>query len=110
MALRISIIGDGSMATVCALLLEGRGAAVTLWGHDPDHVATLIQTRENKRYLPAFRIPHDIRLTANDRVSMHQAELIVSAVPTQHIRSVWQRLAPSTPPRVPIVSVAKGIE
>jgi glycerol-3-phosphate dehydrogenase len=49
MAERITIIGDGAMATVCALLLENQGHAVTLWGPFSDHVAELIQTRENKR-------------------------------------------------------------
>ena len=36
--------------------------------------------------------------------------MVLSAVPTQYMRSVWKRLAPYLPPGVPIVSVAKGIE
>jgi glycerol-3-phosphate dehydrogenase (NAD(P)+) len=36
--------------------------------------------------------------------------MILSAVPTQFMRSVWKRLLPHTPAGVPIVSVAKGIE
>ncbi|NJL31849.1 MAG: NAD(P)-dependent glycerol-3-phosphate dehydrogenase, partial [Phycisphaerales bacterium] len=39
-----------------------------------------------------------------------EAELIVSAVPTQYIRSVWSRVKPHVPAGVPVVSVAKGIE
>jgi len=106
----VTIIGDGSMAMVCALLLEGRGNSVTVWGAFPDHVATLIQTRENKRRLPGYRIPESIRLTADDRAAFRGATLIVSAVPTQYMRKVWQRLAPFVPASVPIVSVSKGIE
>jgi glycerol-3-phosphate dehydrogenase (NAD(P)+) len=106
----ITIIGDGSMATVCALLLEGRGNRVTIWGAFGEHVATLIQTRENRKHLPGYRIPETIRLTADDRRAFEDAELIVSAVPTQYMRGVWTRLAPHAPPRVPIVSVAKGVE
>jgi glycerol-3-phosphate dehydrogenase (NAD(P)+) len=107
---RISIIGDGSMATVCALLLESRGNRVSVWGAFPEHVETLIQTRENRKHLPGYRIPEAIRLTPDDRRAFDEPDLIVSAVPTQYMRSVWTRLAPHTPPRVPIVSVAKGIE
>jgi glycerol-3-phosphate dehydrogenase (NAD(P)+) len=110
MPLRISIIGDGSMATVCALLLESRGHHVTLWGAFPDYVASLIQTRENRKYLPGYRFPQSVRLTADDRAALRDAELIVSAVPTQYMRPVWQRLAPHLPAGVPLVSVAKGIE
>jgi len=36
--------------------------------------------------------------------------MILSAVPTQYMRSVWKRLKPHVPKGVPIVSVAKGIE
>lgn len=110
MTQRITIIGDGSMATVCAMLLESRGAMVTVWGAFPEHVAELIQTRENRRYLPGYRISESIRLTANDQQALRGADLVVSAVPTQFIRQVWQRLAAQAAPGVPIVSVAKGIE
>ncbi len=36
--------------------------------------------------------------------------MILSAVPTQYLRSAWKRLAPHVPAGVPIVSVSKGIE
>ncbi len=110
MSQKITIIGDGSMATVCALLLESRGTQVTIWGASHEHVAELIQTRENRRYLPGYRFPESIRLTADDRSAFEGAQMIVSAVPTQYIRRVWDRLATATPSSVPIVSVAKGIE
>lgn len=110
MASKITIIGNGSMATVCALLLESRGVGVTLWGGTPENVAEMIQTRENRRYLPGYRISEAIRLTADDRQAFDGADLIVSAIPTQFIRKVWQRLAPGVPQGVPIASVAKGIE
>lgn len=107
--MQISIIGDGSMAMVMALLLESRGNRVTIWGAFAESVATLIQTREN-RHLPGYPIPPSIRLTDQDDHAFDGAELIMSAVPTQYMRSVWHRLAPFAPPSAPIVSVAKGIE
>ena len=110
MAQRITIIGDGSMATVCALLLESRGAAVTIWGASAQHVETLIQARENSRYLPGYRIPESIRITSRQDTALADPQLIVSAVPTQYIRPVWSRLIGDLPRDVPIVSVAKGIE
>ncbi|MFA9476756.1 NAD(P)H-dependent glycerol-3-phosphate dehydrogenase [Phycisphaerales bacterium AB-hyl4] len=107
---RISIIGDGSMATVCALLLESRGFKVTVWGPFADHVAELIQTRENTRYLPGYRLPEAVRLTADDTGAFRDADLVVNAIPTQYIRPVWARLAEHLPDNVPVASVAKGIE
>ena len=107
---QVSIVGDGSMATVIALLLESKGVGVTIWGHSADSVAEMIQTRENRRYLPGYRLPDAVRLTSDDAAAFRDAELVISAVPTQHMRSVWSRLATHLPPDVPIASVAKGIE
>ena len=106
----ITLIGDGAMACVMALLLESRGKAVTVWGPHPDHVAEVIQTRVNRRYLPDHPLPESIRLTADDAGCFRKAELVVVAIPTQFIRPVVGRLREHVPAGVPIVSVAKGIE
>jgi glycerol-3-phosphate dehydrogenase (NAD(P)+) len=106
----ITIIGDGSMATVLALLLESKGMDVTLWGAFPEHLAEIIQTRENSRYLPGYRLPDRIQITPDGQRALEGAGIIVNAVPTQFIRSVWEKLAPYAPAGVPVASVAKGIE
>jgi glycerol-3-phosphate dehydrogenase (NAD(P)+) len=107
---RVTIIGDGAMATVCSLLLSQGGHDVTLWGVFEDSINRMIQNRENQRFLPGVRLPPDVRLTANDAECFDGCTLILSAVPTQYMRSVWKRLAGHLPAGVPIVSVAKGIE
>ncbi|MBI1336969.1 MAG: NAD(P)H-dependent glycerol-3-phosphate dehydrogenase [Phycisphaera sp.] len=106
----ITIVGDGSMATVCALLLQSKGCDVRIWGHDPETINSIIQLRENTRYLPGCRLPDSIKLTADGKTAFHDADIAVSAVPTQFIRHVWERLAPHVPHDLPIASVAKGIE
>lgn len=98
------------MACVMAMLLDSRGLDVTVWGHDPDVVAEIIQTRENAAYLPGYRLPEAIRFTAKPENALQNADLILNATPTQFIRSVWQGLAPHTPPGVGVASVSKGIE
>ncbi|MCG8510330.1 MAG: 3-hydroxyacyl-CoA dehydrogenase NAD-binding domain-containing protein, partial [Rhodospirillales bacterium] len=110
MAQRITIIGDGAMATVMALLLESKGLHVTVWGIFPDNVAQMIQTRENRRYLPGYQIPDRIQLTSDVGRAVAEADLLLNAVPTQYIRDVWQRLAKHVPAGIGIGSVAKGIE
>lgn len=107
---KVSIIGTGSMGTVTALMLQSQGLDVTLWGAFESSVNALIQTRENKRHLPGFKLPVEINITADINQALDGAELLVSTVPTQHMRSVWDRLAPSLERPTPIVSMAKGIE
>jgi glycerol-3-phosphate dehydrogenase len=69
-----------------------------------------MQNREQNKLLPGVRIPPNVRLTANDAECFVGCTIVVSAVPTQYMRSVWQRLGKFLPLGTPIVSVAKGIE
>lgn len=107
---KISIIGDGGMATVLAMLLCEKRIATKMWGYDRQQLAQIEHSRENKKFLPGFNLPTPLAFEPDDTRIMVNTELIVSAVPCQFMRSVWTRLKDNIPPSVPIVSVAKGIE
>ncbi len=104
---QVTILGDGAMATVCSILLTTGGHRVTMWGAFEESIERLMQNREQSRLLPGVKVPENVRLTAKDDACFDGATMILSAVPTQHMRSVWQRLKPHVPHGVPIVSVAK---
>jgi len=106
----ISIIGDGAVATVLAVLLCEKKIPVRMWGYDREQLKEIEQARENKKFFPGYKIPASIVFEPEDKLIMKRADLIVSAVPCQFMRSVWCRLKDYTPQDVPIVSVAKGIE
>jgi glycerol-3-phosphate dehydrogenase (NAD(P)+) len=110
MSERVTILGDGAMATVCSILLTQGGHEVTMWGAFEESIERLLQDREQRRLLPGIRVPPNVRLTANDDDCFTRCTLVLSAVPTQFMRGVWERLKPHLPAGVPIVSVAKGIE
>src|SRR3954447_4542788 len=110
MAESITILGDGAMATVCSILLTTGGVEVTMWGAFEESIERLIQNRENLKLLKGVKIPPKAKLTANDAGAFDGSSMIVSAIPTQYMRSVWTRLRKFVPHTVPIVSVAKGIE
>ncbi len=107
---QVVVIGDGAMGTLCASMLNEKTPAVRMWSAFPQQADELGRDRENKRFLPGFSIPTGIEITASDKRAFVEAQLIISAVPCQHVRSVWSRLAQHTPRDVPIVSAAKGIE
>ncbi|HZZ42103.1 MAG TPA: NAD(P)H-dependent glycerol-3-phosphate dehydrogenase [Tepidisphaeraceae bacterium] len=107
---RITILGDGAMATVCSILLTQNHHHVTIWGAFEESIERLQQDREQRKLLPGVRIPAGVHLTANDADCFTKSTLILSAVPTQYMRGVWQRLRPHVPASIPIISVAKGIE
>ena len=110
MSERVTILGDGAMATVCSILLTQGGHGVTMWGAFEESIERLVQNREQSKLLPGVRVPPGVRLTANDHECFAGATLVLSAVPTQYMRSVWDRLADHLPGDLPIVSVAQGIE
>ncbi len=106
----ISIIGDGGMGTVLAMLLCEKDIATRMWGYDRRQLEEIKKNRENKKFLPGYKLPEGLVFEADDERIMAGADLIVSAVPCQFMRGVWNRLKDSVPQGVPIVSVAKGIE
>ncbi len=110
MSERVTILGDGAMATVCSILLTQGGHEVIMWGALEPSIERLIQDREQRKLLPGVRIPDTVRLTANEADCFQRPTLILSAIPTQYMRGSWKRLKPHLPAGVPIVSVAKGIE
>jgi len=106
----VAIIGDGAMGTVLATLFCEKGCSVRIWGHDPDQLAAFAQVLENTRFLPGYALPKQLRFVADDAACMTGADLIISAVPCQFMRSVWTRLKGHYPAGTALVSVAKGIE
>ena len=106
----VTILGDGAMGTVCAMLLVQGGHRVAMWGAFERSIERLLQTRTNDRLLPGARIPDAVRLTADDRSAFDGATMVLSAVPTQYMRGAWTRLRSFIPKDIPVVTVAKGIE
>lgn len=116
----ISIIGDGAMGTISGLLLcEKREAShepratshkIRMWGYDAEQLRQIERNRENKKFLPGYKLPRTLIFEPEDERIMTGADLIISAVPCQFMRRIWSRLRSYVPENVPIVSVAKGIE
>jgi glycerol-3-phosphate dehydrogenase (NAD(P)+) len=106
----ISIIGDGGMGTVLAMLLAEKNTPVRLWGYDAGQLQDMASARENIKFLPGHKLPEAIIFEPDDKNIFVDADLIISAVPCQFMRSVWTRLQKHTPKGVPVCSVAKGIE
>lgn len=107
---RVTIIGDGAMGSVCSMLLCNKGLKVTMWGYDTSQLAEIAEKRENIRFLPGHRLPEQLVFESCDDKALPGAELVISAVPCQYMRGVWNRLKSFVPTGVPIVSVTKGIE
>jgi glycerol-3-phosphate dehydrogenase (NAD(P)+) len=107
---RIGVIGDGAMGTLCALLTSGNNFAVQMWGRNPERVAELTATHENLRYLPGIKLPPTMRFTHRLDQLVSESDVLICAVPTQHIRGVLSLFEHGSAIDKPVISVAKGIE
>ena len=106
----ISIVGDGAMGTVLAILLCEKKKQVRMWGYDSEQLRQIQSAGENKKFLPGYKLPGSLLFENKDEQIMADADLIVSAVPCQVMRGIWKRLKDYVPEDIPIVSVTKGIE
>jgi len=106
----IAVLGAGSWGTALALLLARNGHAVTLWGHDPAHVAGLRVARENTKYLPGFRFPDNLTVSdALDELARNSAQFLV-AVPSHAFRSTLGGLVGALRADGVIAWATKGFE
>jgi glycerol-3-phosphate dehydrogenase (NAD(P)+) len=108
---RVAILGDGQMGLALAgVLTDGAGdVGISLWGHSHAEASELADSRLSPR-LPDFRLAERVLVTGDDAEALDGADLVVSAIPTQFSRAVWERLGGLVPAHAGIVSVTKGIE
>jgi glycerol-3-phosphate dehydrogenase (NAD(P)+) len=106
-----AVLGAGAMGTLCALVLSSRpGRRVSLWGHATARVEDIARDRENRRLLPGVPLPGSLIVTGDIQAAVEGAECLVAAIPSAYLRATLENLAPFIPPRVPVVSIIKGIE
>ena len=107
---KIAVLGAGSWGTALAVWLAARGQRVTLWGHDPDHVRRLRETRRNEIYLPCVPLPPKVDPVEN-LADVAGSDLVVFVTPSRALREVAGQLAavPLAPGAV-LLSCTKGIE
>lgn len=108
--MKITVLGAGAFGTVLADFLCRKNYQVTLWGHSQDSLHAIAQTGENSIYLPGFSLCKNLQLNSSLSKAVAQAEIIVSAVPSQKTREVFSNIQLSDRSLPIIVCASKGIE
>jgi glycerol-3-phosphate dehydrogenase (NAD(P)+) len=108
---RVAIIGAGAWGTALAMVLGRKTVhSVRLWANEPDVCESVAERRVNDRFLPGFTLPNSIHASGDLSNVLEGAEIVVSVMPSQHCRSLFERMAPALDPKTLFVSCTKGLE
>jgi glycerol-3-phosphate dehydrogenase (NAD(P)+) len=106
----VGVIGSGAWGTTLARLLANKGVHTTLWDHRPERASVMQEQRENRQFLPGFRFPEPLQVTADIAQATHGQDLLLLVAPSQSLRENLRQLRPSLEPQTLLVSASKGIE
>ena len=104
----VAVVGAGAWGTALAIV-AAENAKVLLWAREREVVESLAKARENTLFLPGVKVPERIEATS-DIARAGEAEAVLLAAPTQHVRAVLADLRPVLKAKTPVVLCAKGIE
>lgn len=107
----IAIVGAGAWGTGIAIVLGRKGThRVRLWAHETDVCDSIAQERTNERFLPGRQIPKSVAASNDLATVLEGAQIVVSVMPSQHCRGLFERMRPLLQPQTLIVSATKGLE
>ena len=108
---RVAVIGAGAWGTGLSIVLgRGGGHQVTLWAHEKEVRESILARRVNELFLPEQSIPETVSPTGSLQEALHEAEIVVSVMPSQHCRNLFQQMRPHLKPGMLFVSATKGLE
>ena len=106
----LAIIGAGSWGTALAIVLAPRFERIQLWANEADLVERMADSRENDVFLPGFRLPANVKPTADLGAAVRGSEIVVSVMPSRFVRTLYARMLPDLNPGTCFVSATKGLE
>lgn len=107
----IAVIGAGAWGTGLAIVLGRKGThRVRLWAHEKDVCESIAQRRVNELFLPGRHIPESVSAGNDLAETVAGAHMVVSVMPSQHCRRLFEQMRPLLSPGTLIVSATKGLE
>jgi glycerol-3-phosphate dehydrogenase (NAD(P)+) len=104
------VLGAGSWGTALSIALASRFEQVSLWAHDRERAREIVVSRENKAYLPGFKLPRNIKVLPELNLALEDASIVLYVVPSRYLRKTARLLRPYLPPAAKLVSATKGLE
>lgn len=107
---KIAVLGGGSFGTVIANITAENGHNVSLWLRDETKAQAINNSRENKAYLPNYKLSENLTASTSLSQVLEHAELVFVAIPSQNFRQVIVQAHPYLHKQQMLVSTTKGVE
>jgi glycerol-3-phosphate dehydrogenase (NAD(P)+) len=108
---QIAVVGAGAWGTSLCIALGRKGShRIRLWAHEQEVRDSIASRRVNELFLPGHAIPECVSATASFEDALQAAEVVVSVMPSQHCRALFQKMRPFLKPGMLFVSATKGLE
>ncbi|HEX8817823.1 MAG TPA: NAD(P)H-dependent glycerol-3-phosphate dehydrogenase [Terriglobales bacterium] len=109
--MKIAVIGAGAWGTALAIALGRKGThEVRLWAREQAVIEAIASRRMNEIFLPGFEIPATVSVSGDLGDTVANAQILVSVVPSQHCRQMFEEIRPSMREGMLLVSATKGLE
>ncbi len=107
----IAIIGAGAWGTALSIVLGRKEThRIRLWVYEKEVCESIAQRRVNEKFLPGQLIPACVTPCADLAETIAGAAIVLSVMPSQHCRGLFQQMRPHLRAETMIVSATKGLE
>jgi glycerol-3-phosphate dehydrogenase (NAD(P)+) len=106
-----AIIGAGAWGTALSVVLgRDENHQVRLWAHEKEVCESIARRRVNEKFLPGQNIPACVTPCNDLAEALEGAGVVVSVMPSQHCRRLFEQMRPHLGAETMIVSATKGLE
>jgi glycerol-3-phosphate dehydrogenase (NAD(P)+) len=107
----IAIIGAGAWGTALSIVLGRKeDHRVRLWAHEKEVWESITRQRVNEKFLPGQNIPACVMPCFDLEEALQGAAVVVSVMPSQHCRHLFEQMRPHLDAETMLVSATKGLE
>src|SRR5215467_7967183 len=107
----IAVIGAGAWGTALSIVAGRNGDhRVRLWAHEKEVRASIEAHCINELFLPGESIPRSVRVTNDLSEALHGSEMVISVMPSNHCRVLFEKMRPHLRADMLFVSATKGLE
>lgn len=107
---RIAVLGGGEFGVALARLAAEKSHHVMFWARDRSVCEAINTTRHHPTKLSQVFLPHEIVANSVIKNALHEARVVILAVPMAALSEVMNQSRPYLHPDAIVVCTAKGIE